>query len=45
VQAAADAEEALAIVAETGGTFDLLLTDVVMLGMSGTQLAAVITAQ
>ena len=45
VLTAADASDALRLTDETGGSYELLLTDVVMPGMSGTQLAAEITAQ
>jgi CheY-like chemotaxis protein len=42
---AGDGEEALAICAETGGAIDLLLTDVVMPGLGGKELAAQVASR
>jgi two-component system cell cycle sensor histidine kinase/response regulator CckA len=44
VVTAADAADALRLTDEHDGAFDLLLTDVVMPGMSGTQLGSLVTA-
>jgi two-component system cell cycle sensor histidine kinase/response regulator CckA len=45
VRAAADAAQALQFVAEGPGRIDLLLTDVVMPGMNGRELAARLTSR
>ena len=45
VLTAADSDEAMSLVGERGGAFDLLITDVVLTGMGGRELAERITAR